>query len=298
MSAGDIFPGVLFSRKFFLRKCFANGIEWVTGNINYEYRVNTSWYYDVKKYYENPADQREYLVKNPKQSKPRPIPRIKSVIDFHTPLRFGPKIAGQYFLGDWHMNVISSWRAGSWFTYNPNKVPGIEYNVQYKNNYNFNIKISKSFFMSKLRMKVYADIYNVLDIKTFSGYGFEDGYDYNYYMQSLHMPGDIAGELGYNDFTGNDKPGDVRDEGVEFVPMEWVSNVENISNPSERPIYYNAMTETYMQWTEESGWGEVAKSYYDRVIDNKAYIDMPNIDHYVFLNPRDIFMGINISYAF
>ena len=272
--------------------------RWVTGNINYEYRVNTSGYYDVKKYYENPADQREYLVKNPKQSKPRPIPRIKSVIDFHTPLRFGPKIAGQYFLGDWHMNVISSWRAGSWFTYNPNKVPGIEYNVQYKNNYNFNIKISKSFFMSKLRMKVYADIYNVLDIKTFSGYGFEDGYDYNYYMQSLHMPGDIAGELGYNDFTGNDKPGDVRDEGVEFVPMEWVSNVENISNPSERPIYYNAMTETYMQWTEESGWGEVAKSYYDRVIDNKAYIDMPNIDHYVFLNPRDIFMGINISYAF
>ena len=37
------------------------------------------------------------------------------------------------------MNVISRWTAGSWFTYNPNNVPGIEYNVQYKNNYNFDV---------------------------------------------------------------------------------------------------------------------------------------------------------------
>jgi hypothetical protein len=42
----------------------------------------------------------------------------------------------------------------------------------------------------------------------------------------------------------------------------------------------------------------VNKSYYSWVMDNKAYIDMPNIDHYIFLNPRDIFMGINISYDF
>ncbi len=272
--------------------------EWITGNINFEYRVNTAGYYGVKRYYENPADQRDYLAKNPVQSKPRPIPRIKSVIDFHTPLRFGPKFAKQYFLGDWHMNLISHWSAGNWFTYNPSNIPGIKYNVQYKNNYNFDLKISKSIFMGKMRIKLYADVYNIFDIKTFSGYGFEDGYDYNYYMQSLHMPDNIAEELGYHNFNGDDQPGDVRATGVDFVPMEWVYSVENITNLSERPLYYDAATETYMQWKAESGWAEVDSDYYNMVIDKKAYIDMPNIDHFVFLNPRDIFVGMNISYEF
>jgi outer membrane receptor protein involved in Fe transport len=272
--------------------------DWITGNVNYEYRVNTSGYYDVKKYFENPSDQREYIAKNPKQSKPRPIPKIKSILDLHTPLKFGPKIAGQYVLGDWHMNLISFWREGSWFTYNPNSVPGIEYNVQYKNNYNVDLKIAKSFFLGNLRVKLYADIYNAFNIKSFSGYGFEDGYDYNYYMQSLHMSDEIAGELGYHNFAGTDAPGDVRVNDADFVPMEWTSGVNTISEPSTRPIYYDNETEMFMQWTETGGWNKVEKSYYDRVIENKAYIDMPNLDHYIFLNPRDIFIGLNISYDF
>ena len=196
------------------------------------------------------------------------------------------------------MNLISFWQEGSWFTYNPNNVPGVEYNVQYKNNYNVDIKIAKSFYVGNLRLKFYADIYNALNTKSFSGYGFEDGFDYNYYMQSLHMSDKIASELGYHNFDGKDVPGDVREDDTNFVPMEWVSNVNSVTNPSTRPIYYDGETNEYMQWTEESGWANVDQSYYDWVIENKAYIDMPNIDHYVFLNPRDIFMGINISYDF
>lgn len=80
--------------------------------------------------------------------------------------------------------------------------------------------------------------------------------------------------------------------------MEWVSNVENISNPSDRSIYYDDATETYMRWTEEGEWAEVDKSYYDKVIENKAYIDMPNQTYYVFLLPRDIFFGLSLSYKF
>jgi len=137
-----------------------------------------------------------------------------------------------------------------------------------------------------------------LNTKTFSGYGFEDGFDYNYYMQSLHLPDDVAGELGYNYFSGDDKPGDVRKEGAEFIPMEWVSDITYISNPSERPIYFDSATDRFVQWTESSGWQNVSQSFYDDVINNKQYIDMPNQGYYVFLNPRDIFIGINISYDF
>ena len=112
------------------------------------------------------------------------------------------------------------------------------------------------------------------------------------------MPNDIASELGYNYFVGNDKPGDVRKDGTEFVPMEWVSDVTFIGNPSERPIYYDNTTDQFLQWTTSGGWKEVNKSYYDQVIQDKQYIDMPNQPFYVFLNPRDTFIGLNISYDF
>ena len=152
--------------------------------------------------------------------------------------------------------------------------------------------------MGNINLKLYADIFNVLNTKTFSGYGFEDGFDYNYYMQSLHLPEKISSELGYNYFAGKDRPGDVRKEGTEFIPMEWVSDVMFIDNPSDRPIYYDNATESFKQWTEENGWMSVNQSFYDEVIRNKQYIDMPNQLYYVFLNPRDIFIGINISYDF
>ena len=272
--------------------------KWITGFLNYEYRVNTAGYFGLRRYYENPGDQRNYELNNEKQSKPRPIPNIKSVVDFHTPQDFGPSIKGQNPMGGWHMNIVSRWSAGSWFTYNPNNVPGVEYNIQYLDSYNIDLKFSKIFSAGKIRLKIYADIYNVLNSKIFSGYGFEDGFDYNYYMQSLHLPEEIAQELGYNYFPGNDKPGDFRKTDTEFVPMEWISDINFLTNPSERPIYYDNKSGDFYQWTTSSGWEDVDKSYYESVLKNKQYIDMPNQSYYVFLNPRDIFFGFNISYDF
>ena len=117
-------------------------------------------------------------------------------------------------------------------------------------------------------------------------------------MQSLHMPESISSELGYNYFSGKDKPGDVRKEGTEFVPIEWVSDISFLDNPSERPIYYDSATDSYQQWSASNGWGSVDQSFYDQVIRDKQYIDMPNQLYYVFLNPRDIFIGLSISYDF
>ena len=117
-------------------------------------------------------------------------------------------------------------------------------------------------------------------------------------MQSLHMPSEYVGELGYPYFEGSDQPGDVRKEGTEFVPMEWVSDIGTINDPSERAIYYDNNTQQYYQWTSTDSWQDVNQGYLDKVIKNKQYIDMPNQSYYVFLNPRDIFFGINISYDF
>jgi len=272
--------------------------KWITGNINFEYRVNTSGYFGVKEYHENPSEQRDFLLRSPQQSKPRPIPRVKSVVDFHTPLNFGPKLVNNYLFGDWHLNLISRWNKGGWFTYNPNKVSGIKYNFQYKDNKNFDIKLSKTLKIKNINVKFYGDIYNVLNIKNFSGYGFEDKYDYDDYMQSLHLPEKTVSDLGYHYFSGEDQPGDVRPENIDFVPIEWSSAIEYEDDPSSVAIYYDNTSETYVQYDEIEGWSEVDQDYFDWVINNKAYIDMPNIEHFVFLNPRDIYFGINISYDF
>ena len=114
----------------------------------------------------------------------------------------------------------------------------------------------------------------------------------------MHMSEDYVGELGYDYFEGTDKPGDFRKKGTEFVPMEWISDVNFLSNPSQRPIYFDSSSERYLQWTSTGGWKDVNQSYFDKVLKNKQYIDMPNQAFYIFLNPRDIFIGINISYDF
>ena len=272
--------------------------KWVTGFLNYEYRVNTAGYFGLRRYYENPGDQRNYELNNEKQSKPRPIPTIKSVLDFHTPTDFGPSIKGHSPFGSWHMNIVSRWSAGSWFTYNPNNIPGIEYNVQYVNNYNIDLKFSKIFSAGRIRVKFYADIYNALNSKFFSGFGFEDGFDYNYYMQSLHLPEKIAKELGYNYFPGDDKPGDFEKAVLILFPWNGYQILTFLTNLMKDQFITIIEQVIFISGLHLLVGENVDKSYYESVLKNKQYIDMPNQSYYVFLNPRDIFFGLNISYDF
>jgi archaellum component FlaG (FlaF/FlaG flagellin family) len=120
-------------------------------------------------------------------------------------------------------------------------------------------------------------------------------------MQSLLFSDKIREEIKLPIFPyidKNDVTGDVRDADVEFVPFEWRSDISIIVNPEERPIYYDAATDKYMQYNHNDGWSEVSQSRLDEVVSTKAYIDNPNHMSYVFLNPRDIFFGINLSYEF
>jgi hypothetical protein len=45
-------------------------------------------------------------------------------------------------------------------------------------------------------------------------------------------------------------------------------------------------------------WSEVEKSRMQKILDDKAYIDMPNNSSFDFLNPRQVFFGINLSFKF
>ena len=293
--------------------------EWMTGMLNYEYRVNTSGYFDLRAYYENPSEQRNYELTNEKQSKPRPQPRVKSTVDLHTPLRFGPRLANQYPLGDWHLTLLGNWTAGSYFTY-PSGLSAIEYNFQWKDSKNVDLKLSKSFRLGNASLKFFADVNNVFNIKNISGYGFEDVHDYDYYMQSLLISAADREKIGLPVFPGldgDDRPGEIRPDDVEFVPLEWRSDINQNPTPQERPIYYDAASGLYLSfdhsdldgaaqaitigdetYTIPDGYSEVTQGRLDQVIADKAYIDNPNLGSFIYLNPRDIFIGLSVSYDF
>ncbi len=272
--------------------------KWITGDFNYEYRVGTSGYFGLARYYENPAEQLEYEQRNPYQSKPRPQPRIKSYVDFHTPINFGPKVGDRRPLADIHTLFITHWTAGYWGTWNPNNVPGVKYNVQWKDYFNVDLRIAKTFKFDKFDLKFFADISNVFNLKHFSGVSFYDGFDYQYYMKSLHLPESITRNLGYGNIPGNDRPGDYRPTGVAYQPMEWIQSIGILDNPNPRVIYYDASQKRYFQADANGNWNEVNGSRLKKILDNKAYIDMPNQTYFTFLNPRSIFMGLTLTYKF
>jgi hypothetical protein len=120
-------------------------------------------------------------------------------------------------------------------------------------------------------------------------------------MQSLHLPEDIAGnesvpKLGYSNIPGDDKPGDYRRGGV-FTPMVSVGTLGGVTNPAPSAFYHDRSTGRWAQFVGGT-WVDVSPDRLQQVMDDKAYIDMPNLDTFTFLNPRDIFYGVRVSFDF
>ncbi|HDR03706.1 MAG TPA: TonB-dependent receptor, partial [Candidatus Marinimicrobia bacterium] len=252
--------------------------RWLTGNVNYEYRVNSWGYFGLQRYYQNPADQREYEKTSPSQTTALPRPRFKAYADIHTPLDFGPELLRQNPLADWHFTFLGSWTAGSWFTWNPNWVDGIgglplQNNVRWKASYNVDMKISKSFPISNnAQIKVFADINNLFNFRNFYSGSFYDFFDNRYYMYSLHLPNDLAEPLKYGNIPGKDQPGDYRKPGVPFQPMEYMDRINfDTDEGNEFAIYYNATDKDYYIFRDKS-WTKADDKWVQQVLDDKAYI--------------------------
>ncbi|MDZ7263054.1 MAG: TonB-dependent receptor [candidate division KSB1 bacterium] len=233
--------------------------RWLTGFINYTYDVGTSGYFGLLRYYEDPNKQRNYIRENPYQEKPRPQPYARFNFDIHTPPDFGPVWLGQHVLGNWYLNLLASWRAGAYATYNPHNIPGVVDNVRWRDNYNFDMRLTKSFKLARYELQAYLDITNVFNLKFLNYAGFANNYDYLDYMESLHFSWESGSE------HGHDRIGDYRKPGVKYEAYDP-------SDPTK------------------------TKEDLKRILDTKAYIDMPNLTYFTFLNPRDIKFGLKISF--
>jgi hypothetical protein len=284
--------------------------DWIQGFINFTYDVRSRGYFGYLKYDINPGTQREYERRIFKQTKPLPQPFARANINLFTPPDVGPGSAGLSLLGDWSVTLAPSWSAGSYFSYptpGGEALPGRENNMQERDFFNMNMKIAKRFKISGIDLQLFADITNVFNNRNLTSFGFFNVTDYDQYIQSLHLPSDVAGDpisrpLGYSNIPGDDRFGDYRKEGVEFQPIEIVRTFSELGGAdprynSARPFYYVADQEKYYQLVSGT-WREVDPARLRQVLDDKAYIDMPNMETFTFLNPRNIFFGIRLSVDF
>lgn len=235
--------------------------DWISGFVNYTYNVGTNGYFDLTSYYQDVNKQRSYLQLNPQQSKPHPRPYARANIVFRSPDDFGPMIMNAAPLGGWSLNILANWKSGEYATYNPNSIPGVIDNVQWKDTWSVDVRIMKAFRFLDIDFQAYLDIQNVFNFKQLNYAGFVDSYDYQDYLASLCFPW-MDG-----DKKGDDRIGEYIPNGVAYDPLE--------PNPNNDPAI--------------TARNNVRK-------DKKSYINMPNNTSVTFLNPRYYMFGIRFSF--
>ncbi|MBN2103613.1 TonB-dependent receptor [bacterium] len=266
--------------------------RWFTGFANYTYQVNTYGFFGTRNVFENPSEQRIYneQTRNLYQGKPLPQPYARVSLVFRTPPDFGKQLLGS-LVNNWTLNTIYNWKAGDWITWNPYNQLDIYDNVQVRSKHDFTLRINKTIPLKKLTLTLFMDVENLFNSKTLSGCGFYDFFDYQRYMESLHLPDNED----WDNIVGDDRPGDYRKKGVEFTPIEIRANAMEEPNPQEDLIYYGQECGQYLEYRDDA-WVVVHQERIDKILEDKSYIDMPNQTSFNFLNPRQLFFGVKLSF--
>ncbi len=280
-----------------LRK--AQGTFW-TGFVNYTYMVRSTGRFGYATYYQNSKDQREYERVNSAnpQSKPVAQPYSRLNLDFFSPKDFGPSVLGFHPLANWRASILASWVRGYAVTWTGGgSIPGISNNLRWIDDHNIDLRFTRTLRAFDTDLNLFIDVSNVLNTRYLTQNGFVDGDDYNDYMRSLHLPADKLEPLrgSYLSVPGNDKPGTYRKDNIAFQPIVAVVNIQNVQSPHERPLYYNEVDQTYYQFRNGS-WVAANQDFVQQVLDDKAYIDMPNLTSFAFFNPRNVIFGVRITF--
>ncbi|MDM7925638.1 MAG: TonB-dependent receptor [bacterium] len=268
---------------------------WVSGFANYTYQVSSYGYFGNPFVFQSVSRQRDSDARTRTtflyQQKPIAQPYARTSLVLNSPKGFGPELMNVRPLENWTMNLLFNWKAGEYITYNPDSKADVVSNVQVTDFTNFSLRVNKLIPLAGFNWTFFVEVDNLFNTKKLSGAGFYDTNDYLFYMQSLHLPKSDD----YDNIPGDDRVGEYRRTGVAFQPMTMVAMVSDISNPDAGMIYYETSSKKYMQ-SGADGWQQVPKSKIDRILKDKAYIDMPNQTYFNFLNPRQIFFGVNVSF--
>lgn len=280
--------------------------SWIQGFLNYTYMVYSSGYFGFDTIFENTSDQRreelEDAGRQALESVSIPQPYARANIDLLTPDDFGLSLGGFRPLADWRVSLIGRWQeAGqaTWDGTSTRATVNLNRNVDRRDFWQFDLRFARTFELAGRNVSFFADIFNLTNRQTVSGYGYENTDDVNDYYRSLHFP---ASE-DYNNVPGSDRVGDYRHPDVAFQPICSVGSLADAGTdrcvydqgaPNEQVIYYDRSSEVYSVFRDGS-WQEVDDDRLEEVLDSKAYIDMPNQSFLNLLSPRDFYFGFRIS---
>jgi len=298
------------------------------GFINYTYMSFKSGNFGFGTVLQHPLELRQYLRESQEHYKFESVtqPYGYSSLEFMTPVIFGPTIFGGRPLSDWRLNLLGEWRSGRCFNWSGPIVdeapliegfqyefnPKLENNTRTKDFYRLDMRLGKKIKTKVGSLQFFIDVNNILNLKfIYLNGAFESPpaipfADYNDYMMSLHLPKKTfraieESEIPYLFIPGNDRPGHFRKEGVAFVPIEVVANAASLPKDpgyleSDRQVlYYLHDKGSYKQYVD-GVWRNANQEFVNQVLEDKAYIDMPNEKYNTFLNPRSVIFGIRFSF--
>ena len=265
--------------------------RWLTGFINYTYMVQTSGYFGLRHYYQDPIEQRDYNNINPVESRSVPTPFARMNLVLHTPKKYGPSLGGFRPLEDWGLTFLTSFRAGSTWNWTENNRTRSR---PWVDTYSISSRLSRTFKSDMGDLEFFMDISNLLNSKWLSYAGFAGSRDWEAYRASLHLPWEEGTE------HGNDELGVYRSWDTEYRPIFAVDSIGIVQGaPQSHEIYWDKSNDTYRKWNDSTNdWDDtpISQSDIDKLIEDKAYIDMPNIRSMSFLNPRQFTIGVRIKF--
>lgn len=280
--------------------------EWFRGFINLNYSAYSSGSFAWPNVYEDEGSEAyKKMIQNTeskKQSKSTPLPSAKTNLVFRTPSRLGT------LLGDWSLSVQGSWYDAGYYI---NRTRGFYSNIiEIRDAWYCDMKLMKPFRFDRYNLSFVMEINNVLNLKRLSlagqslgsSYALIDGYQLDHYIESLHFPTAAYEETNQNHISPThypegtrkkaDKYYDYRPSGVAYKPLSYASNTTQVTDPSV--IYYLEQTQTWSR-IENSSIVAVPDEEIIDILNNRAYIDNPANTPYMFLNPRNIYVGLQLS---
>jgi len=122
--------------------------------------------------------------------------------------------------GQWQANMLLTWKAGDYTTWDPLETYVLQDNLQWRSEFNGDLRIAKNISSEKNNLLFFMDITNVLGLQYISTQGFDGGDDWRDYLESLHLPMYDGEEYLAKGYTGgNDRLGDVSSKTKPHINM-------------------------------------------------------------------------------
>ncbi len=188
--------------------------RFVTGWVNMNYMIQTSGFYGIQNYFQDPLIS--YLAYPASKNQPLTTPSFIANINVHTPSDYGQ------LWGDWSLSINQFWNQGARYIYNPTNLPIRDVKTIYywADNYSTNLRISKLLKLTDyLKIRLYVDVRNVFGYENLNLSVLNSSESERYFTQFIDGEtglgkeiGEVEDNSGHNVMTENwvDKSGNDR----------------------------------------------------------------------------------------